>query len=136
MLLDEIESMLGEAGLTHLREEGMLVLMIGEEGKDVVIYIVAEEKRGVAYVLATAYPPLKAEGRELDLMRASWDLVDKGIPCKVAVDRGSAVVEMDLDRCHLKKDYLLESIYYVAESMLTLLERMTHVGEGSSDTEG
>ncbi len=136
MLLDEIESMLRSSDLTPLREGNMLVLMIGEEGKEVVIYIVAEEERGVAYILATSYPPLSAEGRELDLMRASWDLVDRGIPCKVAVDRGSAVVEMDLDRCHLKKDYLLESIYYVAESMLTLVERMGHVDQGPSDSTG
>lgn len=133
MLLDEIESMLREGGLPPLKEEGMLVLMVGEKGKDVVIYIVVEEERGVAYILATAYPPLKADGMELDLMRASWNLVDKGMPCKVAVDRGTAVVEVDLDRCHLNKEYLLESIYYVAESMLTLLDMLEYSDQGQGD---
>ena len=133
MLLEEIRSMLEESGLSALQEEGMLVLMIGEEEREVVIYIVTEEEREIAYILATAYPPLKAEGRELDLLRASWDLVDKGLPCKVAMDRGSAVVEMDLDRCHIDRDYLLRSVYYVAEGMLSLMKRFGHADQGQGD---
>lgn len=124
MLLDEIESMLRDAGLSPLREEGMLVLMVSEDGKEVVIYVVAEEDKGLVYVLATTYPPVEVEGRELDLLRISWDLVDRGIPCKVGADKGSAVVEVDLDRCHLTRDYLLGSIYYTAESMMVIMDRL------------
>ncbi len=139
MLLNDIETILKELGLSPLREEDMLVLLIGEGGREVVIYIVAEEERKIAYILASAYPPIKAEGKELDILGASWELVDKGIPCKVGVDKGSVVVEVDLDGCHIKKDVLLESIYFAAEGMLTIASKLREgespeAVEGKSDT--
>lgn len=139
LLLDDIEAILKELGLSPLREEDMLVLLIGEGGREVVVYIIAEEERKVAYVLASAYPPIKAEGRELDILRASWELVDRGVPCKVGVDKDSVVVEVDLDECHIKKDVLLESIYFAAEGMLTIADKLREgespeAAEGESDT--
>lgn len=136
MLLDEIESMLKESGFTLLRDRGMLVFMVGEKEKEVVIYIVTEEERSQTYILATSYPPLKAEGWELDLMRASWDLMDEGIPCKVAVNRDFVIVEMELDSCHLNKDYLLESIYLVAEGMLSIMDKFRYVSQDLDGSEG
>ncbi len=134
MLLDEIESILKDEGLSPIREKNILALLVGEEEKEVIIYIATEEDKEAAYVMATAYPPVNVEGKELDLLRASWDLVDKGIPCKVGADMNSAVVEIDLDRCHLTKDYLLESIYYAAESMMNIAGRLAD--DGDSEGEG
>ncbi len=136
LLLDEIESILREENLSPIREKNILALMVGEEGKEVVVYVVTEEEKGAIYVMATSYPPVSVKGRELDLLRASWDLVDRGIPCKVGADMDSAVVEIDLDRCHLTKDYLLKSIYYAAESMINIAGRLADDLEGESYTEG
>ncbi len=138
LLLDEVESILKEEGLSPIREKNILALMVGEEEKEVVVYIITEEEKGAVYVMATSYPPVNVKGRELDLLRASWDLVDKGIPCKVGSDTDSAVVEIDLDRCHLTKDYLLRSIYYAAESMMEIAGRLANAEdlEGEGYTEG
>ncbi len=133
MLLDEIESILREEGLSPIREKNILALLVGEGDKEVVIYIATEEDKEAAYIMATAYPPVSVKGNELDLLRASWDLVDKGIPCKVGADMNSAVVEIDLDRCHLTKDYLLESIYYVAEGMMNIAGRLADDGDSKSE---
>ncbi len=136
LLLDEIESILREEDLSPIREKNILALMVREKEKKIVIYMVAEEEKGAVYVMATAYPPVSIKGKELDLLRVSWDLVDRGIPCKVGANMGSAVVEIDLDRCHLTKDYLLKSIYYAAESMMNISGRLADDLESKSYTEG
>ncbi|MDW8035043.1 MAG: hypothetical protein RMI85_01140, partial [Candidatus Korarchaeum sp.] len=105
--------------------EGTLVLIIEEGGKEVVIYIMAEEDRSVVYVIASANPPMTVGGRALDLLKSSWEIVDRGIPCKVCLNEDVVVVEHDIDPCHLNKESLLESIYFTAESMLYLMDKLS-----------
>lgn len=124
MLLDEVKSLLSEAGVGVAEHENTLILVIEEKGNEVVIYMMAEEDRGILYILASANPPMRLEERALDFLKASWEIVDRGIPCKVCLNEEIIVVEQDIDPCHLTKDFLLESVYFAAESMLYLMEKL------------
>ncbi|MEM0017530.1 MAG: hypothetical protein QXJ48_01160 [Candidatus Korarchaeum sp.] len=131
MLLDEAKSLLSEAGISTAEHGGALILILEEKGKEVAVYIMAEEERGILYILASANPPMRLNGRALDLLKASWEVVDRGVPCKVCLNEDIVVVEHDVDPCHLTKDSLLEGIYFAAESMLYLMGKL-----GSEDAEG
>lgn len=125
MLLETAKSLLSEAGIKAVEREGTLVLMVEEEGKEVVIYVIVDEGRGLIYVMASANPPMILKSGFTDVLRASWDIADRGIPCKVCVSDDTVLVEQDLDSCHFTGDSLLESIYLAAESMFYLMEKLS-----------
>lgn len=133
MLLDDARSILKEAGIETVEQDGALVLMIEDKEGEVVIYLMAEEERGIVYVLASANPPITLEGRALDLLNLSWEIVDRGIPCKVCLNGDAVMVEHDLDECHLTRESLLESIYFAAEAMLYLMSKLTGCVEGHAE---
>ncbi len=123
MLLEEVKSLLSGAGLSVAEHEGALVLIIEEGGKEVVVYVMADEERKLVYVMASANPPIKMKSAT-DLLRASWEIVDRGVPCKISLNEDIVLIEHDLDECHLSKESVLESIYFSVESMLYLMERL------------
>lgn len=129
MLLGEAKRILGEAGVSVAEYEGALALVIEEGGKEVVVYITADDGNGLVYVMASSNPPIELGGSATEFLRASWEIVDTGIPCKISLNEGIVLVELDLDLCHLNRESLLESIYYVAESMFRLIDKFG-VGTG------
>ncbi len=130
MLLDDAKSILREAGIETVEHEGTLVLMVEERGNEVIIYVMAEEERGIVYILASANPPLSLKVSALDFLKISWELVDRGIPCKLCLNEDVVVVEQDIDACHLSRESLLEGIYFTVESMLYLIDR---IGGGAAE---
>lgn len=133
MLLETAKSFLIEAGIKAVEREGTLVLMVEEGGKEVVIYVMAEEDRGLIYILASASPPIILKSGFSEVLRASWEIADRGIPCKVCMSNDTLAVEHDLDACHFTKNSLLEGIYLAAESMFYLMERLGSEGAGHQD---
>ena len=123
MLLEEVKSLLSEAGLSVAEHEDALVLIIEEEGKEVAVYMMADEEKRLVYVMASANPPITLRSA-IDLLKASWEIVDRGVPCKISLNEDIVLIEHDLDECHLSKESLLESIYFSVESMLYLMERL------------
>lgn len=133
MLIEDAKSMLREAGVKLAEREGALILMVEDEGREVIVYIMAEEERGIVYVIASANPPISLGERALDALKASWEIADRGVPCKVSLNGDIVVVEHDIDSCHFTKESLLESIYFAAESMLYLMKRLSEASEGDAD---
>jgi hypothetical protein len=123
LLLEEVKSLLSEAGLSVAEHEDALVLIIEEEGKEVAVYMMADEEKRLVYVMASANPPITLRSA-IDLLKASWEIVDRGVPCKISLNEDIVLIEHDLDECHLSKESLLESIYFSVESMLYLMERL------------
>jgi hypothetical protein len=123
LLLEEVKSLLSEAGLSVAEQEDALVLIIEEEGKEVAVYMMADEEKRLVYVMASANPPITLRSAT-DLLKASWEIVDRGVPCKISLNEDIVLIEHDLDECHLSKESLLESIYFSVESMLYLMERL------------
>jgi len=123
LLLEEVKSLLSEAGLSVAEHEGALALIIEEEGKEVIVYMMADEERKLVYIMASANPPIMLRSA-IDLLRASWEIVDRGVPCKISLNENIVLIEHDLDECHLSKESILESIYFSVESMLYIMERL------------
>jgi hypothetical protein len=123
LLLEEVKSLLSEAGLSVAEHEDALVLIIEEEGKEVAVYMMADEEKKLVYVMASANPPITLRSAT-DLLKVSWEIVDRGVPCKISLNEDIVLIEHDLDECHLSKESLLESIYFSVESMLYLMERL------------
>jgi len=123
LLLEEVKSLLSEAGISVTEQGGALVLIVEEEGKEVVVYMLADEEKKLVYIMASANPPIKLRNAT-DLLKASWEIVDRGVPCKISLNEDIVLIEHDLDECHLSKESLLESIYFSVESMLYLMERL------------